>query len=170
MFTVSAVLLSSVGSLVASRNHSPRAAVLARARLRHAVWRGRISADRAGAGRQLRAARRAVVVAVAPVPRARRVSAHVCLLPDAAATHWAGPDEHRGTSMTPLLALVVSMLLENFQPGALTYAGAALRVRGQRVDAAARRWRNNLQGRPTALLVFQSGVDCHDARIPPSAA
>jgi drug/metabolite transporter (DMT)-like permease len=129
MFTVSAVLLSSVGSLVASRNHV------------HALpfW------PALGYGMLYGAAVSALIALVQgasfvppDVPSwwlsllylalAGSVLTFACFL-TLQRRIGPGPTSTVGV-MTPLLALVVSMLFENFQPGALTYAGAALAFAG----------------------------------------
>jgi drug/metabolite transporter (DMT)-like permease len=127
IFTVSAVLLS-VGSL-ASRNHERRAVDLP------ALGFGMLYGAAVSA---LIALVRGASFVPPAVPSwwlsllylalAGSVLTFACFL-TLQRRIGPGPTSTVGV-MTPLLALVVSMLLENFQPGALTYAGAALAFAG----------------------------------------
>ena len=129
LFTVAAVLLSAVGSLVASRNHL------------HALpfW------PSLGYGMTYGAAVCALIALVrggsfVPPPVLSwwlsllylallgSVLTFACFL-TLQRRLGPGPTSTVGV-MTPLLALVVSMLLENFHPTLLTYAGAALAFTG----------------------------------------
>jgi drug/metabolite transporter (DMT)-like permease len=129
IFTVAAVLLSAVGSLTASRNHL------------HALpfW------PTLGFGMLYGAAVAAILAVamggrfVAPPVLSWWLSLLYLALAGSVLTFACfltlqrrlgpGPTSTVGV-MTPLLALVISMLFENFHPNALTYAGATLAVLG----------------------------------------
>jgi drug/metabolite transporter (DMT)-like permease len=129
IFTIAAVLLSSIGNLVASRNH----------------LRGLTFWPTLGFG-MIYGAGVSTVVALARggsfVPPAvlswwlsllylsiaGSVLTFACFL---MLQRRIGPSRTSTIGvMTPLLALVVSMVFEDFHPGALTYAGAALAFAG----------------------------------------
>jgi len=129
LFTVASVLLSAVGSLTASRNRTgglPFWPALGWGMVYGAAASALIAAS---PGPQLRVAAGVLVVDVTAVPRARGLGAHFRLLPHVARPHRPGPSGAIGV-MTPLLALVVSMLFESYRPDVLTGVGAALAVAG----------------------------------------
>ena len=128
-FTVSAVLLSAIGSLTASRNHV------------HGLpfW------PTLGFGMLYGAAVSAVIALaqgsgfVPPTALSWWLSLFYLALAGSVLTfacfltlqHRLGPGPTSTVGvMTPLLALVVSMAFENFHPNALTFTGAALAVAG----------------------------------------
>lgn len=128
-FTVAAVLMSTIGSLTASRNRG----------------RGLPLLPALGFGMLYGAAAAGVVAIVvgnfAPLPTAPSwwlslaylafagsVLAFACFL-TVQDRIGAGPAGTIGV-MTPLLALVVSVVLEGFRPGPLTFAGAGLAIAG----------------------------------------
>ena len=127
LFTTAAVLLSTIGSLTASRNRAfglPFWPALgygmlygAAASLLVSLANGQVPTLPAVASWWASLAYLAV---------AGSVLAFACFLQERLGP---GPAGTVGV-MTPLLALVVSMLFEGFQPGALTYIGAALAVLG----------------------------------------
>lgn len=128
-FTVGAVLMSTVGSLVASRNRQRRLTLLPV--LGFGMLYGALSAGAVAL----------VLGSTAPIPTAPSwwlalaylafagsVLAFACFL-TVQDRIGAGPAGTIGV-MTPLLALVVSLVFEGFRPTTLTFAGAALAIAG----------------------------------------
>jgi drug/metabolite transporter (DMT)-like permease len=129
LFTVGAVLLSAVGSLIASRSH------LHGLRFWPALGFGMLYG--AGASAIIALARGGSFVPPAVLSwwlsllylaLAGSVLTFACFL-TLQRRIGPGPTSTIGV-MTPLLALIVSMAFENFHPGALTYVGAALAFAG----------------------------------------
>lgn len=128
-FTVAAVLMSTVGSLTASRNRQRQLPLLPA--LGFGMLYGALSASLVALA----------VGNVAPLPTAPSwwislvyltfagsVLAFACFL-TVQDRIGAGPAGTIGV-MTPLLALVVSLVFEGFQPSLLTFAGAGLAIAG----------------------------------------
>jgi drug/metabolite transporter (DMT)-like permease len=125
VFTVAAVLLSAVGTLVASRNHIhelPFWPSLGYGMLYGAVISALVALAQGGSF----AAPAALSwwLSLLYLSLAGSVLTFACFL-TLQRRLGPGPTSTVGV-MTPLLALVVSMAFENFHPNVLTYAGAAL--------------------------------------------
>jgi drug/metabolite transporter (DMT)-like permease len=131
VLTVAAVLLSAVGSLVASRNRVRGVGLLPA--LGFGMLYGALAAAIAGLvlgdGRTLAwPSAPSWWISLAYLAIAGSVLAFACFL-TLQDRIGPGPAGSVGV-MTPLLALVVSLAFEGFRPGALTAAGAALAVAG----------------------------------------
>ncbi|HEY2187366.1 MAG TPA: DMT family transporter [Caldimonas sp.] len=129
--TVAAVLLSAVGSLAASRNRTRGVPLLPA--IAFGMLYGAAAAAIAGValddGRALALPTAASWwLSLVYLALAGSVLAFACFL-TLQDRVGVGPAGTVGV-MTPLLALVVSLLLEGFRPTALTFAGAALAVAG----------------------------------------
>jgi len=139
LLTVASVLLSAVGSLVASRNRQRGIALLPA--MGFGMLYGAIAAAVVGL-----AFGRSVALPTAPswwlslayLAFAGSVLAFACFLTlqDRVGVGRAGTVG----VMTPLLALVVSLAFEGFRPDALTAAGAALSVAGNALMLSPRRF------------------------------
>jgi drug/metabolite transporter (DMT)-like permease len=131
LLTVAAVLLSAVGSLVASRNRVRGVGLLPA--LGFGMLYGALAAAIVGLvlgdGRALAwPTAPSWWISLAYLAIAGSVLAFACFL-TLQDRIGPGPAGSVGV-MTPLLALVVSLAFEGFRPGALTAAGAALAVAG----------------------------------------
>jgi drug/metabolite transporter (DMT)-like permease len=129
LFTLAAVLLSTVGSLIASRNRENALPFWP------ALGYGMLYGAALGAVIALAQGQRFTLPAVASwwlsllyLVLAGSVLAFACFL-TLQQRIGVGPAGTVGV-MTPLLALVVSMAFERFRPDALTFAGAALALAG----------------------------------------
>jgi drug/metabolite transporter (DMT)-like permease len=129
IFTVAAVLLSAVGSLTASRNHLHGLPLWPT--LGYGMLYGAAIAAILAAALGHRLGLPPVVswwLSLFYLALAGSVLTFACFL-TLQRRLGPGPTATVGV-MTPLLALGISMLFENFHPNALTYAGAALAVLG----------------------------------------
>ena len=129
LYTLGAVLLSTVGSLVASRNRENRLPFW------QALGFGMLYGAAIGAAFALVQGQSFALPSVASwwlsllyLALAGSVLAFACFL-TLQQRLGVGPAGSVGV-MTPLLALVISMVFERFRPDALTFAGAALAVAG----------------------------------------
>jgi drug/metabolite transporter (DMT)-like permease len=129
--TIAAVLLSAVGSLTASRNRArgvPLLPAIAYGML-YGAAAAAIVGVALGDGRALALPTAASWwLSLVYLALAGSVLAFACFL-TLQDRVGVGPAGTVGV-MTPLLALVVSLLLEGFRPTALTFAGAALALAG----------------------------------------
>ncbi len=129
LFTIAAVLLSTIGSLVASRNRENALPFWP------ALGYGMLYGAAISAALALAQGQRFALPSVASwwlsllyLALAGSVLAFACFL-TLQQRLGVGPAGSVGV-MTPLLALVISMAFEQFRPDALTFAGAALAVLG----------------------------------------